>query len=105
MSVLNNTVLNLEESKDYRSPLQILDIKCGGEHTVVLSSKGRVYTFGHGWTGQLGLGNNRNYDRPIIVKSLMNKKIVQIAAGWSHTLVLTDTGNLYTAGCGKYGEL
>jgi alpha-tubulin suppressor-like RCC1 family protein len=102
---LNSTILCLDESSIYKSPLQIADIKCGGEHTVILSNMGRVYTFGHGWTGQLGLGNSRNYDRPIIVKSLLNKKIVQIAAGWSHTLVLTYSGNLYAAGCGKYGEL
>jgi RCC1 and BTB domain-containing protein len=64
-----------------------------------------VYSFGHGYTGQLGLGNTKNYERPMIVKSLISKTIVKIAAGWSHTIVLTSEGNLYTSGCGKYGEL
>lgn len=66
---------------------------------------GRVYTFGHGYTGQLGLGNTKNYERPTIVKCLIKKTINQIAAGWSHTMVLSSEGNLYVAGCGKYGEL
>jgi alpha-tubulin suppressor-like RCC1 family protein len=91
--------------KDYKSPIVIKDIKCGGEHTVVLSSNGKVYSFGHGYTGQLGLGNNKNYERPTIVKSLIKKTVNQIAAGWSHSIVLTSQGFVYVAGCGKYGEL
>ena len=85
--------------------LHIVDIKCGGEHSLILSQSGRVYAFGHGYHGQLGLGNNRNCTVPIIVKALTNKKVVQIAAGWSHSMVLTSEGNLYVSGCGKYGEL
>jgi alpha-tubulin suppressor-like RCC1 family protein len=101
----NTTFVNPEESAVYRPPLIISDIKCGGEHTLILSSVGRVYTFGHGYTGQLGLGNSRNYDRPMIVKSLLNKKIVKIAAGWSHSLIMTSQGHVYVTGCGKYAEL
>jgi alpha-tubulin suppressor-like RCC1 family protein len=104
----NVSIINPEESNDnstYKSPVVIKDIKCGGEHTIVLSSFGRVYTFGHGYTGQLGLGNTKNYDRPMIVKSLIKKTVTQIAAGWSHSMILTSEGNLYISGCGKYGEL
>jgi alpha-tubulin suppressor-like RCC1 family protein len=98
-STLNNT------NNSYKSPVIIKDIKCGGDHTIILSSNGRVYVFGHGYTGQLGLGNTKNFDRPMIVKSLVRKTVNQIAAGWSHSMVLTSEGNLYVAGCGKYGEL
>jgi len=83
----------------------IRDIKCGGEHTIVLSHQGRVYTFGHGYTGQLGQGNSKNYQFPMLVKSLIKKKITSIAAGWSHSLILTSQNYLYVTGCGKYGEL
>jgi len=98
----NNMSMN---NNVYKSPVVVKDIKCGGEHTIVLSSFGRVYTFGHGYTGQLGLGNTKNYDRPMIVKSLIKKTVNQIAAGWSHSMILTSEGNLYIAGCGKYGEV
>lgn len=99
------TTTNNNTSTMTKSPVSIKDVKCGGEHTIVLSSFGRVYTFGHGYTGQLGLGNNQNYARPIIVKSLINKTVNQITAGWSHSMVLTSEGNIYVTGCGKYGEL
>jgi hypothetical protein len=51
------------------------------------------------------LGNNKNINKPTIVMSLTNKTVKKIAAGWSHSLVLTDEGNVYVCGCGKYGEL
>ena len=102
-TTLNNK--NRDDMNTTMGKIEIKDIQCGGEHTVVLSSFGRVYTFGHGYTGQLGLGNNKNFYSPIIVMSLANKTVNQIAAGWSHTMVLTSEGNLYVAGCGKYGEL
>ena len=84
---------------------KIIDIKCGGEHTVFLSNNGKVYACGHGYYGQLGLGNNKNIKSPILVQSLSNKNVIEIGAGWSHTLVLTDGGFVYSAGCGKFGEL
>lgn len=83
----------------------IIKIKCGGHHSIFLSDKGLVYTFGHGYTGQLGLGNTQNYPIPILVHSLSNKFISDIAAGWSHSLVLTKEGHLYATGCGKWGAL
>ena len=84
---------------------KIIDIKCGGEHSLFLSDTGRVYACGHGYFGQLGLGNNKNYKTPILVLSLSNKNIIEIATGWSHSLALTDDGFVYATGCGKFGEL
>ncbi len=103
ISRLNDT--SQTDLKEYKSPIVIKDVKCGGEHTIVLSANGRIYTFGHGYTGQLGLGTTKNYDKPTLVRSLIKKKINQIAAGWSHSMVLTSEGFIYVSGCGKYGEL
>ena len=96
-----NQNLEFENSKE----IIIIDIKCGGDHSLFLSSNNNVYTCGHGYLGQLGLGNNKNINSPTIVKSLTNKKIIKIAAGWSHSLVLTSEGYIYSTGCNKYGEL
>jgi alpha-tubulin suppressor-like RCC1 family protein len=37
-----------------------LQIVCGGNHTLALSSVGEVYTWGQGTSGQLGLGSQDN---------------------------------------------
>ena len=85
--------------------INIIDIKCGGEHSLFLSSNNNLYACGHGYLGQLGLGNDKNIKSPLIVQSLTNKNVIEIAAGWSHSLVLIDDGNVYSTGCNKYGEL
>ena len=96
-----NQNINYENNKK----ISIIDIKCGGEHSLFLSSNNKLYACGHGYLGQLGLGNNKNINIPTIVKCLTNKIIKEIAAGWSHSLVLTSEGNVYSTGCNKYGEL
>ena len=96
---------NQNEKYENNRNITIIDIKCGGEHSLFLSSNKKLYTCGHGYLGQLGLGNNKNISSPIIVQSLTNKNIIEIAAGWSHSLVLTNEGNIYSTGCNKYGEL
>ena len=98
-----NNQLNKDDNKDENNNEQfkIIDIKCGGEHSVFLSSFGRVYVCGHGYHGQLGLGNTKNVNKPIIVMSLLKKKIIKIAAGWSHTIILSDENMVYVTGCVK----
>ena len=35
---------------------QIVDVSCGGDHTLALTSNGEVFSFGTSSNGQLGLG-------------------------------------------------
>ena len=101
--VLFNKKQNMKYEQNEK--ISIIDIKCGGEHSLFLSSNNHLYACGHGYLGQLGFGNNKNINSPLIVQSLGNKIIIEIAAGWSHSLVLTNEGNIYSTGCNKYGEL
>ena len=101
--VLFNKKQNMKYENNEK--INIIDIKCGGEHSLFLSSNNHLYVCGHGYLGQLGLGNNKNINSPLIVQSLSNKTIIEIAAGWSHSLVLSNEGNIYSTGCNKYGEL
>ena len=34
------------------------EISCGGHHSLVLTKSSKVYSFGHGAQGQLGLRSN-----------------------------------------------
>lgn len=43
---------------------QILQISAGGHHSLLLTAKGRVYSFGYGSHGQLGLRTTKNYSSP-----------------------------------------
>lgn len=93
--------INKETEKTYI----IKKVSCGGYHSVLLTNTGNVLVFGHGFSGQLGISVNKNILKPILVSSLKNKHVVDIAAGWNHTLILTEKNYLYACGYNKYGQL
>ncbi len=84
---------------------------------MALSRDGFVYAWGEATYGQLGLDDIRDLPKnsdnkpyqpfPQKIKALMNKKIVAISCGETHTLALTDSGHLYSFGgntCGQLGQ-
>lgn len=86
-------------------PEKVLQVACGGGHTVVLTEKA-VYTFGLGQFGQLGLGTFIfETAEPQIVESVNGRKITSISCGENHTALITDIGCMYTFGDGRYGKL
>jgi RCC1 and BTB domain-containing protein len=53
----------------------------------------------------LGLGDTSDQHRPVLVDALQERRVVQIACGSGHTVVLTDDGEVYTWGRGDDGRL
>lgn len=80
-------------------------ISAGGHHSMLLTANGSLYTFGYSAHGQLGLHTTVNQCLPRLVCDFASVRIVRIAAGWHHSLVLTDRGDVYAAGHGAYGQL
>lgn len=73
----------------------VLDVWCGGYHTVAKTLKGKqfvYYTWGKNDQGQLGIGNFKSQAFPVEIKSLAAKNIVKVAAGAFFTLFLADNG-------------
>ncbi|XP_026166475.1 probable E3 ubiquitin-protein ligase HERC4 isoform X2 [Mastacembelus armatus] len=93
------------------SPVYCLNIKkathvsCGKDHTAILTKDGVVFTFGSGQYGQLGHNSFRDELRPRIVAELWGAKVIKIACGRHHTLVLTDSKEVYSFGCRDQGQL
>ena len=84
---------------------KIVDLMAGGHHSLLLSSQGYVYSFGYGSHGQLGLKSTINESEPKLVYSLTNKHVIQIAVGWNHSVVLTESLDVYATGYGSSGQL
>jgi alpha-tubulin suppressor-like RCC1 family protein len=87
---------------------------CGGEHTVLLTSEGRVYGCGAGGEGQLG--PKPDWPAPsslradcatavVRLKCLNEFKVVQVAAGQLHTVALTEAGEPLAFGSNEFGQL
>lgn len=103
----SNNELNMinDEFELQQTRPQITQISAGGHHSLVLTAKGRVYSFGYGSHGQLGLRQTKNYCTPQLIKDLLSKPISLIAAGWNHSLALSESGDLFGCGYGNHGQL
>eukprot|EP00752_Nemacystus_decipiens_P007399 g6617.t1 len=89
---------------------------CGRDHSALLTSDGRVWTFGSSLHGQLGLGSVGNLSRiPTAVDALDGvgtmrmdgsfTGIASVACGAWHTAALSTTGDVYTWGWARFGAL
>ncbi|KAJ2224877.1 hypothetical protein IWW45_007998 [Coemansia sp. RSA 485] len=80
-------------------------VQCGLDHTLVLTSHGRVFAMGWGADGQLGAGARFTADssEPVAVSGLPNP-VVDISASTDFALALDDTGSLYYWGNAEYGQ-
>ena len=81
----------------------VKDIDCGESHTVALTDKGEVYTWGGGLLGQLGHGDYFRQTLPIKVANLADSEIVQLSCGKRHTAAINADGVLYTWGSNEHG--
>jgi len=98
----------------YRS-VRIVQVSAGGglvrvAHSLLLTSTGRVLSFGTGQYGQLGHGyadgkQLPDYLRPKYIDALANVRCVCVSAGELHSAAVTTDGDLYTWGDGFCGQL
>eukprot|EP00761_Pharyngomonas_kirbyi_P009679 gb/GECH01009697.1/.p1 GENE.gb/GECH01009697.1/~~gb/GECH01009697.1/.p1 ORF type:complete len:1087 (+),score=371.39 gb/GECH01009697.1/:1-3261(+) len=56
-------------------------IVCGANHCLVRCSSGKVYAWGAGTFGRLGIGLEEDQSQPYLIEFLLNKKVRRIAAG------------------------
>ncbi|EEY57540.1 uncharacterized protein PITG_00097 [Phytophthora infestans T30-4] len=80
----------------------------GCEHTILVSTDGRVATCGYNYRGQLGHGNTTSESVPKIIRSLENKIVRLVSCSYYHTVLACEDGNLqnlYTFGRNDYGQL
>ena len=103
----NNGELGLGNTTEYSEPQQIIDIKekitdvkTGYYHSIALTEKGEVYTWGYNGNGQLGNGTREDSLVPVKVTGLEN--IAKIDAYKYITIALTQNGEVYVWGSG-YG--
>eukprot|EP00571_Detonula_confervacea_P012895 CAMPEP_0172302584 /NCGR_PEP_ID=MMETSP1058-20130122/4258_1 /TAXON_ID=83371 /ORGANISM="Detonula confervacea, Strain CCMP 353" /LENGTH=697 /DNA_ID=CAMNT_0013013113 /DNA_START=45 /DNA_END=2138 /DNA_ORIENTATION=+ len=95
--------------------VRIVQVSAGGglvrvAHSLLLTSMGRVLSFGSAGYGQLGHGYDAGSQlpdclRPRYIDALKNEKCICVAAGELHSGAVTIDGDVYTWGEGFCGQL
>lgn len=68
----------------------VSQITCGWSHSVALTSKGVIYTWGNGDHGKLGHGSGRKVSVPHAVEKLKDYRVVRVASYNEHTAALVE---------------
>ena len=84
---------------------RVVAIAVGGLHSIVLTDEGEVLSFGAGSYGKLGHGDEVSQLVPKVIGALRDRRVVAIAAGNFHSMVLADKGAVLSFGKGKSGRL
>jgi alpha-tubulin suppressor-like RCC1 family protein len=95
---INNSISNTQKGK-------VKVIACGGSHTLALTTTDDVFSWGYGEEGQLGLKELKCAMMPQKVDFGADRKINKIYSGYSHSMAITKTSEIFVWGDGKLGQL
>ena len=117
----NFSQLGLTENKEVLTPVEITKlihlntdehvtkVLAGTAHTVVLTSKGRVFTWGSNLAGQLGNGTLNDSDSPLDITPkfdlIADEKIKTLSSFSSYNIALTSENRLFSWGWNTFGQL
>ncbi|KAK6142410.1 hypothetical protein DH2020_022758 [Rehmannia glutinosa] len=85
--------------------VRLTQIASGGYHSLALTDKGEVLSWGHGGHGQLGNSSLHSRKVPEPVEALANERVTYIACGGSSSAAITDKGKLYMWGYATDSQL
>ena len=71
---------------------KIVEIVCGGNHSIIKLLNDEIHGFGLNNYGQLGTGDKIDVLSPTLL--MKDRKINKIACGYSHTIYLKMNGEL-----------
>ena len=82
----------------------VKDVACGDGFTLFLKRDGTVWGSGNNGSGQLGLGTLISTYSPTKITSFANK-IIEIAAGGTHSLFVDELGQAWACGNNTFRQL
>ena len=89
-------------------PIKCTQISCGKRHSLGLLEGNFVISWGTGFFGQLGLGDDKAYHSPQLIHSLdpnrLGDKVFSVVCGGFHSGVITERGNIFMFGLNRNGQ-
>ncbi|KAI5611802.1 putative E3 ubiquitin-protein ligase HERC4, partial [Silurus asotus] len=88
------------------SEVHVVQVCCGYRHSLALSRRGQIFSWGQNRYGQLGLGKEGPCAlTPQVIQSLQGIPFAQVSAGGAHSFALTMSGAVFGWGRNKFGQL
>lgn len=104
-----NTPLDITVSLRRTIQDPIHTIALGSSHTGLLTTTGRVFTWGRNVYGQLGNGTTNSTSRPTEITQNMtledNEVISSVSLGWGHSAAQTSLNRVFIWGFNQFGQL
>lgn len=88
-----------------RKNIHVVRVSAGDEHVVALDSNGHVYTWGKGYCGALGHGDEIDKTTPALLSSIKGHLVVQVCARKRKTFILMENGSVFGFGWMGFGSL
>ena len=107
-----NGQLGNDEMRNHYTPIicnkypdNIISIKCGGIHTLLLTLEGKLYSFGDNYNGQLGLNNDYIFGKkmPTLIRGI--PEIRRIECGYNYSMCIDVNDYLWLFGGNDEGQL
>ena len=94
----------------YPPPSHVSGLSCGLDHSAMVTGKGKLYTWGNGISGALGLGEQANRRRPCVwnftdALRCVHKRVKAVSCGEDHTVIVVASGLVLSFGNGDNGRL
>uniref|UniRef100_F6QU60 HECT and RLD domain containing E3 ubiquitin protein ligase family member 6 n=1 Tax=Monodelphis domestica TaxID=13616 RepID=F6QU60_MONDO len=84
----------------------IVSVSCGKEHSLAICKEGRVFSWGSGSDGQLGIREFKKLSSiPKKIDELSSFKIIQVSCGHYHSIALAQDGRVFSWGKNNHGQL
>lgn len=96
----------LPREMDWCHSSSIQQAACGTTHTLLLTKDGKLFSCGNNDHGQLGHDTDcLPNKRPQFISSLENYIITHVSCGTTHSLALTNWGQVFSWGSNSIGQL
>ncbi|KAF3844796.1 hypothetical protein F7725_007959 [Dissostichus mawsoni] len=85
----------------------IRQVACGADFTACITDEDEMYMFGSDYYGCIGVEGEFGTEilEPVLLEFFEERPVRQVSCGDNHVVVLTQSGDIYSWGCGEYGRL
>ena len=92
------------------SAMVVASVAGGGAHSALVTRSGEAFTWGASGAGRLGHADKINEAAPRLLRlervlGAAAPRVVQVACGSRHTLLLSEAGAVFACGANESGQL